>query len=286
MTLDPVLLEIMNQRVASIAEQMSARLQRASRSMYVKEAADFGVGLADLDGRIFAYPRGANMFSIDRPCIALIEAVPDVEEGDVIFTNDPFASKGLATHLPDLHLLRPLYHEGRIVCWAWAFIHFTDMGGSVPSSIAPSLTELFQEGIRFPPLKLVRKGALNQDFVTLFRANVRTPDANMGDVRALLGALETAAAQVKDLIASRGVDVFLACQKQLQTYAETKARAVIRDLPDGTYTFWDYMDDGLLEPRPRAPASRLDHRRRQSPPGLHRHRPGRRVRPTTCRPWA
>ena len=135
--LDPVLLEVMNQQVASIAEQMSAHLQRASRSMYVKEAADFGVGLADLGGKMFAYPRGANMFSIDRPCGALIEAVPEVGEGDVIFSNDPFLSKGLSTHLPDLHMLRPLYYRGRIVCYAWAFIHFTDMGGSVPSSIAP-----------------------------------------------------------------------------------------------------------------------------------------------------
>ncbi len=250
MALDPVLLEVMNQQVASIAEQMSAHLQRASRSMYVKEAADFGVGLADLGGKMFAYPRGANMFSIDRPCGALIEAVPDVEEGDVIFSNDPFLSKGLSTHLPDLHMLRPIYHQGRIVCYAWAFIHFTDMGGSVPSSIAPSLTELFQEGIRFPPLKIVREGRISQDFVTLFRANVRTPDANMGDVRALLGALETAAARVRDLIESQGVDAFMACQEQLQAYAETKARAVIRTIPDGSYQFWDYMDDDFFSPIP------------------------------------
>ncbi|MDP6883230.1 MAG: hydantoinase B/oxoprolinase family protein, partial [Rhodospirillales bacterium] len=172
------------------------------------------------------------------------------EPGDVIVTNDPWASKGLATHLPDLHMIRPYYYKGRVVAYGWSFIHFTDVGGRVPSSISPANNEIFQEGIQVPPMKIVDKGEINHDFVTLFRANVRTPDQNMGDIKAILGSLETGSRRVADMIERHGVETFLAAQTELQDYSAAKARAVLRRIPDGTYEFWDYMDDDMLTIHP------------------------------------
>jgi N-methylhydantoinase B len=245
MKLDPILLEIMNAKLSAIAGEMAAHLQRASRSMYVKEAADFGVGIVDVEGRMFAYPPGANRFSIDRPCGHSICAVPDIEAGDVIVTNDPYTSDGLSTHLPDLHMLRPVFHKGRIVCYGWAFIHFTDVGGRVPSSISPSNHEIFQEGIIVPPMKILRRGVINHDFVTVFTANCRTPDINMGDIGALLGALETCEKRVLDVVAVHGAETVIAAESDLQDYSAAKARAVLRRIPDGEYEFWDYLDDDM-----------------------------------------
>jgi N-methylhydantoinase B len=244
--LDPILLEILNRKVAAAADEMAVTLQRTSRSTYVKEAADYGTGIADLKGNIFGYPARNSVNHINRFCGPSIRAIPDLEPGDVIVTNDPYLSGGLATHLPDLHMIKPYFHGRRVVCYGWCFIHFSDMGGRVPSSISPSNHEIFQEGLRVPPMKLVRKGVLNEDFVKVFTANCRTPDANMGDVMAMLGALHTGSERVADIVDRHGVETFLACQKALQDYTADKTRAVLRRIPEGTYAFWDYMDDDLV----------------------------------------
>ncbi|MEM1268115.1 MAG: hydantoinase B/oxoprolinase family protein, partial [Pseudomonadota bacterium] len=155
-----------------------------------------------------------------------------------------------STHMPDLQLIRPYFHEGEIVCYGWDFIHSADIGGGVPSSISPRFTELFQEGLQIPPLKLVRRGALNADFETLYRANCRVPDLNMGDIKAMLAALTVGERRVAELIARHGVETFRAAQAETVAYAKAKARAVQRRIPDGTYEFWDYMDDDYATPIP------------------------------------
>jgi N-methylhydantoinase B len=246
MPLDPALIEIMSHKFAATAEEMVAVIHRTSRSTFVKEALDFSVGVCDVKGKVFAFPRAANTFAIDRPCTVTIAAVPDVEPGDVICTNDPYASGGLVTHVPDLHLLKPFFHRGRVVAYGWCFAHFTDVGGSVPSSMSPSNTEIFQEGIRIPPLKLVNKGEMNEDVVRLFSANSRIPETNLGDIRAMLGALEAGERRIAEIIERYSVAIFLDAQKTLQDLAAAKARAVLRRIPDGSYDFWDYMDDDLV----------------------------------------
>jgi N-methylhydantoinase B len=251
MKLDPILLEILNKKVSASADEMYFALKRASRSIYVKEAADFATAILDIDGLLFAHPPSATFnFLIDTNYIDTIRAVPDVESGDVIFTNDPYSSNGLSTHLPDLHLIRPYFHHGQIVAYGWCFVHCTDIGGAVPSSIAPSLNEIFQEGLRVPPMKLVKKGVHNKELFSLIMANSRTPDVNMGDIKAMLGSLETGAQRVADIIERHGVADFLACQKDLQDYTAIKARDVFRRIPDGTYEFWDYMDDDMVSAIP------------------------------------
>jgi N-methylhydantoinase B len=244
MKLDPVTLEILSNKVVAIAEEMYFALKRASRSIYVKEADDFDVALLDTSGDLFAHAASATMnFLIDAPFAPTIKAVPDLEPGDVIITNDPYTSEALSTHLPDIHLIRPYFHGKRIVAYGWCFVHSTDMGGAVPSSIAPSLSEIFQEGLRIPPMKFVKRGKINDDVLGIVMANNREPEVNMGDIRAMLGSMETGEARVRELIERHGVQAFLDVQGDLLDYTAKKARDVLRRIPDGVYEFWDFMDD-------------------------------------------
>ncbi len=251
MKLDPILLEIMNNKVAAVADEMYFALKRASRSIYVKEAADFATGILDTDGLLFAHPPSATFdFLIDTDYASTIRAVPDVEPGDVLFTNDPYLSGGLSTHLPDLHMIRPYFHDKKVVAYGWCFVHCTDIGGAVPSSISPAFTEIFQEGLRVPPMKIVKKGVPNDDLFKFLMANSRTPDVNLGDLNAMLGSMEIGERRLADVIKRHGVKAFLSCQKDLQDYTALKARDVLRRIPDGTYEFWDFMDDDMLSPVP------------------------------------
>jgi N-methylhydantoinase B len=244
MKLDPILVEIFFHKVTAIAEEMAITLQRTARTTYVKEAGDFGTALATPKGRFFAYPKtmGVSGF-LDSDVATAVASVGALEPGDVILTNHPFASGGLSTHLPDLHLIRPIFHDGRIVAHAWDFIHSADIGGGVPSSISPRFSESFQEGFLIPPIKLVKAGVMNEDVLTLYKANCRTPTVNMGDIKAMLAALQLGDRRVHTLILQHGLQTFLDAQSDLAEVAATKARAVQRLIPDGTYEFWDFMDD-------------------------------------------
>ena len=247
--MEPVLLEILANKVTAIADEMRITMQRTSRSVFVNEASDFAVGLIDLEGEVFAWPPGSKTTSINVPAAYTIRSVA-LEPGDVIVTNDPYLSQGMATHLPDLHLIRPYYHEGRVVAYGWGFIHYMDIGGRVPGSMTVENTEIFQEGIRIPPMKIVKRGKLNADFVKIFQANCRLPDINMADLNSTLGCLEVGAKRVAETIALYGADTFIECQEALKAYSAAKARAVLRRLPDGVYDFWDYIDDDLVSDIP------------------------------------
>jgi N-methylhydantoinase B len=253
MTLESVLLEVLSRKFAAIADEMALTLKRTSRSPFVKEAADFGVGVADVNGRIFAWPSDSTVSgvsSIFYPIDGVLKQFDDLAPGDVIGTNDAYNSSGLATHLSDYHLVRPYFADGRIVAYGWCFCHFSDVGGRSPGSVSSSNADIFQEGLRVPPIKVVRRGALNDDFIRIFLANCRTPEVNLGDFKALLAALETGESRTQRLIARHGVDALLDGQARVQDYAEEKARAVLRRIPDGVYEFWDYVDDDLVSPYP------------------------------------
>jgi len=244
MKLDPILVEIFFHKLTAVAEEMAITLQRTARTTYVKEAGDFGTALATPKGRFFAYPKvlGVSGFldSNVGPALARIDAL---EPGDVILTNHPYESEGLATHMPDLHLIRPIFHDGAIVAHAWDFIHSADIGGGVPSSISPRFSDLYQEGLQIPPVKIVKAGRMNDDVLRLYSANCRTPEVNLGDIKAMLAALQVGERRVLGLIAQHGLQTFLDAQDDLAELAATKALAVQRQIPDGTYAFWDLLDD-------------------------------------------
>ncbi|MDA0676039.1 MAG: hydantoinase B/oxoprolinase family protein [Proteobacteria bacterium] len=247
---DPVLLEIMRHKVESIADEICITLLRTCRSVFVNEAADFAVGMVDLDGEVFGWAPENKTTAVNVPAAHTIRAVGPLEPGDAIVTNDPYSSDAMVTHLPDLHVIRPYFHGKRLVGYGWGFIHYMDVGGRFPGSISAYNTDVFQEGFRIPPMKLMRRGVLNEDFVSLFKANCRLPETNMSDLKAMLGSLEVGGRRVNDTINHYGVDTFIGCQRALKDYSAEKARNVLRMLPDGVYDFWDYLDDDLLSPYP------------------------------------
>jgi len=141
-----------------------------------------------------------------------LEAVGPLEPGDVIITNDPYGSAAAATHLPDIHLIRPIFRDGRLVAHAAGFLHSSDVGGMVPASISPRASEIFQEGLRVPPKKLFVRGAVNRDLLDVILANCRIPEQNWGDLQALVAGLVTGERRVHALIARFGSMVNLVTQ--------------------------------------------------------------------------
>ncbi|MFJ1645060.1 hydantoinase B/oxoprolinase family protein [Streptomyces sp. NPDC088258] len=251
MKLDPVTLEIIGNKLGALTEEMCLTLQRTSRSLYVKETADFCCALAGPDGRFTAYPRGIGVSGfVGLDVRTAVERVGPLEPGDVIITNDPYTSGGLATHLPDIQLIEPYFHEGAIAGYGWAFIHCSDIGGRVPSSLAPTNHEIYQEGLRIPPVKLVRAGEPSRDIAALLAANSRTPEANDGDLRAMLAALRTGRERLARVIERHGAAEVAAAHTDLVEYTARKARAALAGLRDGTYRFTDYLDDDAVSPVP------------------------------------
>jgi len=245
--LDPVTLEVMSRKLAAITDEMYFSVQRAARSSYVKEAADFATALLDPQGDVFAYPPSATFaFLIDTDFKATLDAVPHVEPGDVIITNDPYASGGVSTHLSDLHLFRPYFAGNRVIAWGWSFVHCADIGGAVPGSVSPALTSIFMEGFRIPPLKLMKRGEPNADLFALLHLNSRMGELNLGDLRAMRGALETGNRRIAELVAKQGAETLLAAESGLQDYTARKARDVLRKIPDGVFEFWDFLDDDMV----------------------------------------
>ncbi|MFJ2214055.1 hydantoinase B/oxoprolinase family protein [Streptomyces sp. NPDC101062] len=251
MKLDPVTLEIIGNKLGALTEEMCLTLQRTSRSLYVKETADFCCALAGPDGAFTAYPRGIGVSGfVGLDVRTAVDHVGPLEPGDVIITNDPYTSGGLATHLTDIQLIEPYFHDGEIIGYGWAFIHCSDIGGRVPSSLAPTNHEIYQEGLRIPPVKLLRAGEPSRDIAALLQANSRTPEANDGDLRAMLAALRTGRERLARVVAQHGAADVAAAHTDLVDHTADKATAALATLRDGSYRFTDYLDDDAVSPVP------------------------------------
>lgn len=243
MSIDAVTLQIFGNHAQAAAESMAFTLFRTAHSTFVKETEDFTTGLTTPDGQTFASPRelGATWF-VGLDYGPVIRAIADYREGDVCMTNDPY-SGFVCTHSPDIHLWRPVFWEGELVCFAVGHIHNTDVGGAVPASLSRALTEVHQEGIRFPPYKLVDRGVLDQRLLDIMLMNVRAPTQNWGDLKAQLAAMATGERKVHEMIRRFGLDIFRAGMAGLLDLAERQARRILSDIPDGDYAFVDYMDE-------------------------------------------
>ncbi|MCR8825856.1 hydantoinase B/oxoprolinase family protein [Pseudosulfitobacter koreensis] len=247
---DQMTLQVLANHARAAAENMAHTLHRTAHSAFVKETQDFTVLLMDKIGETFAVPMdlGATWY----PGLShgsAIDMVDDYRPGDVAFTNDPY-SGNVATHTPDTHLWRPIFAGDDIVAFAGGHIHNTDMGGAVPASLSRSLTEIHQEGIRFPPMKLVNEGVFDQQVLRIMETNVRKPALNIGDIKALAGALSTGERKVQAMISRFGKTGFLQGVAALKDQSEAQARDILSAIPDGEYVFADYADEDSDEANP------------------------------------
>ena len=247
MRLDAATVEILRNCLQGAVEEMAYVVERTAYTTFVKETADFTCGLLNPAGEFFAYPVELGVASFGGINYAqTIEAAGPLEPGDVIITNDPYSSAAAATHLPDIHLVRPIFCDGRLVAYGAGFLHSSDVGGMVPASISPRASEIFQEGLRLPPKKLFVRGAVNRDLLDVIMANCRIPEQNWGDLQALVAGLTTGERRLHDLIRRFGPDTIDKAMDDLIDYAARKVEALIRRMPAGRYEFSDYIEDDVV----------------------------------------
>ena len=247
---DRMNLQVLANHARAAAENMGYTLQRTAHSAFVKETEDFTVMLLNRRGETFAVPMdlGATWYA-GLTFGRAIDQIADYKPGDVAFTNDAYSSF-VATHTPDTVLWKPVFHEGELIAFTGGHIHNTDMGGAVPASLSRALTEIHQEGIRFPPMKIMNEGVYDEQILRIMSTNVRKPDLNMGDIKAMVGALTTGERKILAMVEKFGKAAFLAGVDQLLDHAEAQARDVLRAIPDGTWDFTDYADEDSVEANP------------------------------------
>nr|HMQ56306.1 hydantoinase B/oxoprolinase family protein [Anaerolineae bacterium] len=273
MSYDPIQLELFKNRFASIAEEMGVVLRRTSYSPNIKERLDFSCAIFNAQGEMIAQAAHIPVHLGAMP-VSVKSAIERLtfEPGDVAILNDPFAG---GSHLPDITLITPVFIKAETDDWQaeapkevtpatfqsshlptfplFGFVasraHHADVGGMAPGSM-PLSTEIFQEGLIIPPLKLVERGQLNDGVMQLLLANVRTAEERAGDLRAQLAANTKGVERLLEVINRYGPAEVSLYMAGLLQYAERMTRALLAGLPDGVYEFIDYLDDDGIDPDP------------------------------------
>jgi N-methylhydantoinase B len=242
MDYDPIRLEVFKNLLRGISDEMGVTLCRTSFSPNIKERRDFSCALFDGQGRMIAQAAHipVHLGAMPMSVLHAIQRV-EMEPGDSVLVNDPY---GGGTHLPDITLVTPIFmdEEHRPVFFAANRAHHADVGGMTPGSM-PLSTEVFQEGIRIPPIKIMVDGTIHHDLLQLILANVRTPREREGDLTAQIAANRTGERRLREVVQKYGLAEVLRYSAELQRYSERMTRHVIADIPDGEYQFEDYMDD-------------------------------------------
>ncbi|WP_342804879.1 hydantoinase B/oxoprolinase family protein [Alteromonas sp. M12] len=238
---DTVTVDIIENALKNAREEMDAVLFRTAMSPGIREQGDCFPMIANRDGKMVVGQFGSFIHGF-------MEAFTgQMEEGDVLLTNDPYMCNAAVSHLPDWLVLVPIFREGRHIAWSAMFGHMSDNGGMVPGSIPIKAESIFQEGIRIPPTKLYKKGVLQTDILELILHNVRTPQWNRFDLNALVAACNTASKRVIEIADRFGDDVFYSTMEVMLERNHTAMSAIINMLvPEEPRVFEDYLcDDGV-----------------------------------------
>jgi N-methylhydantoinase B len=255
---DAIGVEIFANLFKAVVDEMAWIVLRSSHTTFVKETQDFAVSLVTREGEIFAYPYGSGATPImGVPMHAGTRAFADWRPGDIMMTNDPYTTGGMVMHLNDIYLFRPVFADGRLLCFAWSFIHCTDVGGYAPGSIDMRNNEVFQEGLRLRPVKLMREGVLNQELWDIFADNCRIPNLNWGDITACIAALDKAESRLRRLVERYGFAAVEQAAYATLDRTEQLARHVLARIPPGDYNFTEYFEDDYISDLPVRIAARL-----------------------------
>src|SRR5262245_7586259 len=247
-TIDLIKLEILANALRSIADETFIALMRSAYSTNIKERRDHSTALLDGQGRLIVQAAGAppsHIASLNGLVRRLrAEYGNDLNEGDIFLANDPHAAGG--THLPHIGMAMPVFIDGSLIGFMCNIAHHADVGGSVPGSMAGGLSEIFQEGLRLPVIRLFHKGEIVHDLFKVILLNVRMPGERRGDYFAQIAACRLGERRLQELCKTHGLKVVLAAFDQIIERTETRMRAAISSLPNGTYKFEDVMDDDGL----------------------------------------
>ena len=236
--IDPITLEVIRNGLIAASRDIRRTIERAAYSPILYEVVDFSCGILDGEANLIAETPGLPIFlaNLGYAVESTYNTIgrDNLNPGDVILCNDPYNGGG--THCPDLVVLCPAFYEDEIRGWAAFRGHTVDMGGIYPGGWYSNTTEVFQEGFRLPPVKLVVEGKPNEDVFRLIRANTRVPDAVLGDIRAMVAAVRTGSKRFHEIIDNYGLSVMLGAFQELFKQGERMSRAAIRRIPNGTYS--------------------------------------------------
>ena len=240
---DPIQFELLRNAVISIADEMALTIVRTTYSGVLRDNMDFSTAFCDADGNLVAQglTLPGHLGSIPTAMASVVERYGAVMKPEDIFClNDPFQG---GMHLPDIFIFKPIFHEGKRIAFAATICHHTDVGGRVAGSNASDSTEIYQEGLRIPPMYMFEQGTRNDTLWRMIEANVRVPIKVFGDIRAQLAACNIAERQFLELVQEHGVDTMTNFMNDFVEYTERVTRAALSELPDGEWSFEDWIDD-------------------------------------------
>ena len=247
---DPVTTEILSNALQSVTDEAFVALMKSAYSTNIKERHDHSCAIVDRYGKLVAQATNSIPVHI-ASVLGQMEAIlakydpAEIEEGDIFAANDPHEGGG--THLPDVSLAMPVFVAGRLLGFVCNIAHHADIGGMSPGSMAGGMSEIYQEGLRIPVIKLFRRGVLDRDLFDILLLNVRVRDERRGDYNAQFAALRLAERRLQEIVAKNSVDLLAGVFKDIITRTNQRMRAAIAMIPDGTYRFEDVMDDDGLE---------------------------------------
>ena len=246
---DPVTLEIFRHFFAALTEEMGAALRRSAFSPNIKERRDYSCALFDPTGTAVALGdhMPVHLGAMPMSVVSALAALGTLAEGDVALVNDPFQG---GSHLPDITAIQAVRepHTGELLGYVAARAHHADVGGSTPGSM-PLAREIYEEGLRIPPVRFYRQGERNEDLLRLLLANVRTPEERAGDLDAQLAALHAGQARLLELTARHGRSVVLRAMAGLVSYADRLLAAGLARIPEGVYRAKDFLEDDGFDRR-------------------------------------
>jgi N-methylhydantoinase B len=241
--------EIIKDALVAVGYEMFDAMIRTSMSPIIYETTDFAVGLTDAKGSLLAQGNGVAAFlaTLDTAVQSTLVHYPqpgDVRPGDIVITNIPYEGGG--THLSDVVILVPVFHDETLIAWAVNKAHWTEVGGAQAGSVSTESREIYQEGLQFPFVKLYEAGRINQALVAMIRANVRLPDSTIGDLHAGVAAARVGARRVSELVEKYGLLPVTDAMQSLLDYGEAMTRSELAKLPAGVYEAQDIIEsDGL-----------------------------------------
>lgn len=248
MKIDVFTTEIIKDTIVSLGEEMFNAMVRTSMSPIIYETTDFAVGATDAEGNLLAQGNGVTAFlaTLDTAVQSLLTHYnqDNIFSADVFITNIPYEGGG--THLSDVVIMVPVFNADKLIAWTVNKAHWTEVGGSQPGSVSTIATEIYQEGLQFPFLKLYERGKINKPLVELIRANVRLPDSTLGDMHAGVASANVGAKRVKEIVEKYGCDAVLHAMNELLDYGERMTLAELQKLPNAVYEAEDIVEeDGL-----------------------------------------
>ncbi|MBC7343553.1 MAG: hydantoinase B/oxoprolinase family protein [Clostridia bacterium] len=242
-SIDPVTFAVLHNSLKSVVDEMNLTMFRSAYSAVITEGRDIGGAVFDARGRLVAQGESdlaVFVTMLEFSCRAILERYRgDIRPQDAFILNDPFVG---GTHFNDVGIIKPVFWQDELVALVAIVGHWPDVGGSEPGSFAPDATEYYREGLRIPPIKIVRQGKLDEGVYQLILANVRIPEEREGDIRAQLGAATVGEKRLLRLIEKYGKDTFVQCMDEAINYSERLLQQEFAAMPDGEYRWTEYLD--------------------------------------------